>query len=130
MPADKVSIITDSLHIRTVKEPVTAAARVQGDPFLLNGVLVIPMETVAIGKECLHCYQADAVEVTAQAANAQIASVNFNALLQKIYWDAAASKITNVVGANTLIGRLLELKDFSAGVAINATLKIEFNPNV
>ena len=63
----------------------------------------------------------------AQADSAQIAAVNI-ALGDKLYWDASASKITNVAAGNRFVGRALEAQDYSGGVTAGDTLLLTLEP--
>lgn len=130
MTNDKFQLICDSNHFRTVKQVAAGAARTKGTPELVGGILTFPFDSYASGADHLLIYQADVVEVTASAASAELAAVNFNTLLGKLYWDDTAKKITTVSSGNTLCGRVLETKDLSGGVAAGATLRLELNPNV
>jgi hypothetical protein len=113
----------------TAKVLAEAGARVKGTPQLLNGKVVFPFDDYADGADKLYVFKAERAEVTAQAANSQIASENFSRF-DKIYWDNGAGKFTKTAGANTLCGRALESKDLSGGVGVGATLLIEFSPDV
>ena len=115
----------DSRSFRTVKRPATGTALVQGDPVLvgtgIGQIFGYAFDTYSTVEEQVIVFFGDSLRVEAQAVNSQIASVNFN-VMDFLFWDVAAQKITNVSGP-ILMGRALEAKNFSAGVAIGDTLK-------
>lgn len=124
----KHAVVSPTGTFCTVKQLAAGSARTKGNPELVGGVLVHPFDAYAAGADQVLVYKAQQVLVTASGANADLASVNFT-LLQKVYWDDTAKKVTNVLTGNTLIGRALEAKDYSSGVASGATLLIELDPS-
>ena len=126
--AQKHTIVSPIGTYSTVKQIAAGSARTKGNPELLGGILVIAFDSYDAGADHLLIYKAAQVEVRAGAANAEIAAVNFT-LLQKVYWDDAAKKVTNVSVGNTLIGRALEAKDLTGGVAAGDTLLFELDPS-
>lgn len=127
--AAKHAVVSPIGTYSTVKQMAAGSGRTKGNPELVGGILVIAFDTYAAGVDHLLIYKAAQVEVTASGANAEIASVNFNTLLGKVYWDDSAKKVTNVSTSNTLIGRALVTADYSGGVAAGATLLIELDPS-
>jgi hypothetical protein len=121
--ADKLTLVGNPALAKTYKV-ATGAAKTKGVPELQQSFLVFPFDTYAAADEQVFVYGAPMVRVTASGANADIASVNFVAP-QLAYWDNAASKVTNVSAGNTKIGRVLESKNLSGGVAASDTLLIE-----
>jgi uncharacterized protein DUF2190 len=125
----KMSLAAGAGHYQTVAQ-APGANKTKGAPELVGGVLCFPFEDYATSSpKILFVFKSEKVTVEAQAANADVAAVNFT-LLQKVYWDAGASKVTNVSAGNTLIGRCLEAKDLSIGVAAGDQVLIELNPDV
>lgn len=125
---DKFEVVSPSGSFRSAKEVAAPAARVAGTPVVKNGVFTLPFDSVASGKDVALIHSAAQVMATASAANTDIASVNI-ALYDPLFWDAGNSKITNVAAGNRRIGRALEAKDFSGGVAVGATLLFELDPS-
>lgn len=121
--ADKMELIGSTESYLTIKQLAHGAARVKGTPELVAGLLVLPFDDYAIGDDQLLIYQAERVEVTASADSSELAAVNF-ALGDKVFWDASASKITNVAAGNRCVGRALEAQDYSGGVVAGDTLII------
>ena len=127
--ANKIAVVSASDSYQTVKVLAEVGAKVKGTPQLLNGKVVFPFDNYVDGDDHLYVYKAERCEVTAQGANTEIASVNF-ALFDKIYWDNAASKFTNIAAGNTLCGRCLVAVNYAGGVVAGNTLLIEFSPDV
>ncbi len=125
---EKLSVVSPSGTFSTVKLVAAAAARTKGAPELLGACLAFPYSTYLISVDQILVYKAQQVMVEAQGVNTEIASVNFT-ILQKVYWDAAAFKVTNVVGANTLCGRVLLAVDYTAGLVAGNQLLIELDPS-
>lgn len=119
--ADKLALIGSSESYLTIKQLAHGSARVKGTPEIVAGLLMFPIDDYASGADQVLVYEADRVEVTASADTTDIASVNV-ALGDKLYWDASASKITNVAAGNRFIGRALEAQDCSGGTVLGDTL--------
>src|SRR4051812_4407542 len=79
---------------------VSAAANTAFTPVVVNGHVLIPLNTVAI--TTLNSYLTFGLISDAPQAAVTIAA------LDKIYWDNAAGKFTNVSTSNTLCGYALE----------------------
>ena len=124
--ADKLQLVSNPALARTFKI-AGAQAKVKGTPELQQSILVFPFDTYASTDDQVFVHYAPMVRVTASANNADLAAVNFVAP-QLVYWDAVASKVTNVAAGNTKIGRALESKNLAGGVSANDTLLIELNP--
>lgn len=122
--ADKLSILGAVGTYQTIKQLAYGSARTKGAPEVLVNMFVFPFDDYATGKDQLLVYKSQRTQIEASAANTDIASVNI-ALGDPLYWDASASKITNVAAGNRRIGRALEAKDYSGGVAAAATLLFE-----
>src|SRR5215213_4349611 len=104
--ANKIAIVSAVGSYSTVRVPALGAAKVKGTPEVLNGKVVFPFDSYALGADGVFVYKCERAEVKAQAANTEIASENF-ARFDKIYWDNGTSKFTKTAGANTLCGRAL-----------------------
>ena len=101
-------------------------AKTKGQPEIQQSFLVFPFDSYVASEDQLFVYGAEMVRVEAQGANQNIASVNFVAG-QLLYWDNVASKVTNVASGNTKIGRALESKNYTGGVAVGDTLLFELD---
>jgi hypothetical protein len=119
--ADKFSLVGSSQSYLTIKQLAHGSARTKGNPEIVAGLLMFPFDDYASGDDQLLIYEAERVEVKASADSAEIAAVNI-ALGDKLYWDAANSKITNVAAGNRFVGRALEAKDYSGGVVTGNAL--------
>ena len=119
--ADKLALIGSSESYLSIKQLAHGSARVKGTPELVAGLLMFPFDDYAAGADQVLIYEAERVEVTAAADTAQIADVNIG-LGDKLYWDASASKITNVAAGNRFVGRALEANDLSGGVVAGDTV--------
>ena len=128
--ADKLTLIGSSQSYLTMKELAHSGARVKGAPEIYKGILVFPFDDYADGADHILVYCAEKVEANATAVDTVLAQVNF-AQNDDLFWDAGASKITNVkTGTNTPIGRVLVAKDLSSAVPAGSTLIFELNPDL
>ena len=127
MTADKFSLVSSSQSYLTMKQLAHSGTRTKGNPEIVAGLLMFPLDTYADGADHVLIYEAERVEVCASADVAQLASVNF-ALGDRAYWDAGTSKVTNVAAGNRLIGRCLVAKDLSGGVVAGDKLLITLEP--
>ncbi len=125
--ADKLKIVGPAGSFQTIKQLAHGSARTKGNPEVVANLLVFPFDSYSIGDDQLLVWQSDRCEVEAVATNSQIASVNI-ALGDPLYWDASASKITNVAAGNRRIGRALEAQDYSGGVVAGDTLLFALEP--
>jgi hypothetical protein len=124
--ADKLAVVS-APHLTKTYKIANAAAKTKGQPEIQQTFLVFPFDSyLASEAEAVYVYAAPMVRATASGANADIASVNFVAG-QLVYWDAVASKVTNVSAGNTKIGRCLESKNLSGGVVAGDTLLFELD---
>jgi hypothetical protein len=92
-------------HYKTYRNN-TGAAKTKGTPEVQSTLLVFPFDAYAAGADQVFVYAAEQV---------------------RVYWDGAASKVTNVSAGNTKIGRCLENKNLSGGVAAGDTLLFELD---
>ena len=126
---DKFSLVGSSQSYQTMKQLAHSGARVKGAPEIVAGLLMFAFDDYADGDDQLLVYQAERIEVEAQATSSQIAAVSIT-VGDALYWDASASKITNVVAGNRRVGRALETQDYSGGVAAGDTLLMTLEPAV
>jgi hypothetical protein len=128
--ADKLQLIGNPALAKTFKG-ASGVAKTKGVPEVVNNQLVFPFDTFLSTEEPVFVYAAPQVRVTASGVNADIASVAFTAG-QALFWDAVASKITNLFGSgdqqNRFIGFALETVDYSGGVVAGNTLQFELRP--
>lgn len=114
--SQKFAVVSDKYQ--TVRRPAGAAIA-KGEPVLVGTgptqTLAFTFDAYTTTDEQVLVFAADKIRVTAQAANSQLASVDF-AVMDFIYWDPAAEKITDISAGNLLCGRCLEAKNFTAGV--------------
>lgn len=127
--ADKLSIISSAGTYQTLKDPAHSGARTKGAPEIYKNILMFPFDDYDDGDDHLLVFKAERVEAYATAVNTVLAQVAF-VLGDKLYWDASASKITNVAAGNRLIGRCLKANDLSAAVPAGSTLEFELNPEI
>ena len=131
MSADKLQIASSVSAYQTLKQLAHSGARTKGVPELLKGNLVFPFDDYADGDDQLLVYECERVIATAVSANTVLAQVAFVAG-ERLFWDASASKITNVGSSgdtfNTPIGFCLESNDLSGGVAADDELLFELRP--
>lgn len=119
----KINLVSDSRSYLGVKVPASAAIN-KGEVVVQNGVFTFTFDTYGAADERILIYAGAKIRVDAQAATTEIGAENF-AILDKVYWDAGAAKITKVVGANTYVGRALENKNFVGGVVLGNSLLID-----
>jgi hypothetical protein len=129
--ADKLQLVGNPALAKTYKVS-SGVAKTKGVPEVQSNLLVFPFDTYASTDEQVFVYAAPQVRVTASGVNAEIASVSIIAG-QALFWDASASKITNVFGSgdtqNRHIGFALETVDYSGGVVAGNTLQFELRPS-
>ena len=121
--ADKFSVVGSSESFRTFKALAWSAARVKGQPEILDNLLVFPFDDYAVDTDQILVFEADCVEVTAPSAGALLGDDEF-VIGDYLFWNATTSEVTNTnaLGAHRFIGRALESKDLSGGTAAGDTL--------
>ena len=82
----------------TIKKAHTAPTTAKAF-LLLNGKVVMPMNTAAANEENVFVYRANKVRAPKAAAQAWVA-------LGPIYWDDTAKNFTTTATSNTLAGRI------------------------
>ena len=127
--ADKLSLVSSSQSYLTMKELAHSGARVKGTPEIYKGILVFPFDDYADGADHVLVYCAEKVEAYATAVDTVLAQVNF-AQGDDLFWDAGASKLTNVASTNTPVGRVLVANDLSSAVPAGSKLIFELNPDL
>jgi len=94
-----MQIRSPASQIKTLQMAI-AAATLAHTPVIVNTRMLIPTSYADANAINGYVYEAE-------FSDAPKAAVAWNAL-DKLYWDAAAGNVTNVVGANTPIGYALE----------------------